>query len=398
MATNTAEYQVIVNWTDPQERNIGSFDHNTDVWIADTGARVDLSTDYVRSSPYSLKISADVAGTEIVFDDLGSLFDTFVFGSDTSPAVGLAAHKIVTGLTIGQAYTVFGWAYVPSGGRHVQLTVPGALFSTTTTVKDDWLYLETSFVASTVSTTVQLMMVSTTGTISAPVYIDDMRIKFMGEDITCLVYSQGDTIEVNEGRDTPRALSAVATSETSFDFDNLNRLYSPNNPLSVVGDNAANAATNSPLQIRAIFEGRFYILYNGFIDDYVIKRLVPGKSFISLTGIDVLGKLAATHISTGLFQNIRTGEAIGKVLDEINWPEEKRKLDFGATVIDWWWEDDTNALDAIQKLLSAEGLPSIIYTDDVGDFVFKDRHHRYVSTFSTQVVAHFAECDSDPAL
>jgi len=398
MATNTAEYQVIVNWTDPKEQNIGSFDTTLDEWVADTGARLDLSKDFVHSNPYSCRISADVAGTEIVFDDPASVFDTFVFGGDSSPAVGLVAHRTVNSLTVGEAYTAFGWFYVPSGGRHVKLTTSGAYFDTTTTVKDNWLYLETSFTATSTTQDIQVYTVFTTGTISAPIYMDDIRYKLAGEDITCLVYSQGDSIEVNEGRDTPRALSAVATSETSFDFDNLNRLYSPNNPLSVVGDNASNAATNSPLQIRAIFEGRFYILYNGFVDDYVIKRLVPGKSFISLTGIDVLGKLAATNISTGLFQNIRTGEAIGKVLDEINWPEGKRKLDFGATVIDWWWEDDTNALDAIQKLLSAEGLPSIIYTDDVGDFVFRDRHHRYVSTFSTQVVAHFAECDSDPAL
>ena len=397
MPTNQAEYQIIVNWQDPKEIKIGDFNSTTylDGWIADTGARLDLSTDFYRSSPYSAKISADIAGTEIVFDDLGSVWDSFVFGSDTSPSVGLVAHKIVTGLQVGTSYTVFCWAYIPSGARHLKLTVAGADYDTTTVAFDTWLYLETQWTAASPSASVELHAVSTPGTISRPSYFDDTRIKVSGEDITCLVYGNNSAIETLEGRDTPRALSAVATAEIAFDFINQNRLYSPNNPLTKLG---AKSATNTPIQVRAIFEGRYYILYNGYVDDYIITQDQPDHSYVSVGGIDVLGKLAATNISTELFSNMRTGDAIDQVLTEAGWHPEKRRLDPGATVIDWWWEDETNALEAIQKLLAAEGLPSIVYVDDVGDFVFKDRHHRYISTFSTRTTAHYAECDSDPAL
>lgn len=393
---NRAEYQIIVNWQDPKETKIGNFDSLVylDGWIAGSGARLDLSTDFTVSKPYAAKISADIAGNEIIFDDLGSVWDSFVFGSDSSPPVGLAARKVLTGLEIGTSYTAFCWAYIPSGARHLRLTVSGADYDTTTVAFDTWLYLETQWTAAASSIDIELHAVFTEGTISKASYFDDTRYKVAGEDITCLVYNQSSSIDTLEGRDTPRALSKSATSETAFQFTNQDRLYSPNNPLSVLG---SNSATNTPIQIRAIYEGRYYLLYNGFVDDYIIEQLQPDYSTVNITGIDTLGKLAATNISTGLFQNLRTGEAIGKILDEIGWPEGKRKLDYGATVIDWWWEDETNALDAVNALIAAEGMPAIVYVDDVGDFVFKDRHHRYISTFSTRSVAHFSECDSTPA-
>lgn len=396
MAANTAQYQVIVNWQDPKETKIGNFDSLVflDGWIAGSGARLDLSTDFALSKPYSCKISEDITGTEIIFSDMGSVFDSFVFGSDNSPPVGLAARKVLFGLEVGTSYTAFCWAYVPSGARHLKLTVAGADYDTTTVAFDQWLYLETQWTAAATSIEIELHTVFTEGTITKASYFDDTRYKIAGEDITCLIYGNQSPIETLEGRDTPRALSSVATAEIAFDFINQDRLYSPNNPLSVLGKKSA---TNTPIQVRAIFEGRYYLLYNGFVDEYVITQDQPDHSYISISGIDVLGKLAATDISTELFSNIRTGEAIDKILTAAGWHPEKRKLDYGATVIDWWWEDETNALEAIQNLLSAEGLPAIVYVDDVGDFVFKDRHHRYLSTFSTRTTAHYAECDSDPA-
>ena len=71
-------------------------------------------------------------------------------------------------------------------------------------------------------------------------------------------------------------------------------------------------------------------------------------------------------------------------------------MDFGATIVDWWWEDETNALEAVKSLLSAEGLPSIVYVDDIGDFVFRDRHHRYKSSLSTIETVIFAGQDQTP--
>lgn len=383
-----AEYQVIVHWGNPEEIDIGTFETDLDGWVPQSGVYLDRSLEQVHSGKYSMKV-ANETGTTMIFGNPATPFGTGTFGYSDSPAVGLAATRVITGLDVGTAYTVQCWAYVPAGARHVRLTTSGADYDTTTTVTDAWLYLETSFTAGSTSKTIELYSVTTPGTITLAPYIDDVLYKEAGEDITCLVYNEGG-ISTNEGRDIPRALASVAPAETSFSFTNLNRLYSPNNPASVLYDITA---TNSPVQIRALFEGRFYILYNGFLDDFVIEQTQPDLSIISISAIDVIGKLASTTISTQLYQNIRTGEAIGIVLDEAGWPSGKRKLDYGSTVLDWWWEDNVNALEAVNKLIRAEGMPAIVYTDDVGDFVFKDRHHRYISPFSLESVAHFDECD-----
>lgn len=385
---NTAEYQVIANWEDPKEQAVSTFETSLDDWVAASGVHLNRSTTYAKSGKFSVQLLDEVSNN-IVFDDTPG-FDTFTFGSDASPDVGLAAVRTLTGLEVGTAYTVFGWAYIPDGARFLKLTCDDFDFETSTNVFKSWVYLETSFTADADTKDIKIYTIFTEGTIVDGPYIDDFSFKVSGEDITSLVLNNRGTIDISGGRDFARALSAVTPAESAFDMINEDRRYSPNNPLSPIH---SRPATNTQIQIRAFYEGRFYILYNGVIDEFIINQELPDFSTISVTSFDVMGKLAATNISTGLYPNVRTGEAIGIILDEIGWPSAKRKMEFGATVIDWWWEDETNALDAIKALLSAEGLPSIIYVDDVGDFVFRDRHHRYISSLSTIPTAIFAGQD-----
>lgn len=384
----TAEYQILVNWDQPQDQTLSTFELDLDGWVPASGIQLDRDTTYVHSGKFSMAMQT-LETNEIIFDDPTYGFDTFQFGTGVSPTTGPIATRVVTGLEVGQVYAVYCWAYVPSGSYHIKLTCTDAEYETDTVVNDVWLYLETSFTAVATSHTIGVESIATDiATPTAMARIDDVRIKLRGDDITCEILGSRSSIETSEGRDIPRALAAIVPSQASWEMLNTNRQYTPNNPSGTLYNKSA---TNSPVQIRAIFEGRYYLLYNGFVDDFRIQNELPGFSTIEMTSFDVLGKLASTTISTGLYQNIRTGEAIGRILDEINWPEGKRKLDYGSTVMDWWWEEDTNALDAIKHMISAEGLPSIAYIDDVGDFVFRDRHHRYLSPFSLHPVAFF-EC------
>lgn len=381
----TAQYQVLVNWQEPKEQNVGQFETDTDGWVAASGVQLDRSGDKVHSGDFSLHPTAAIAN-EIVFDGPVG-WDTFVFGSEGCPSVGLMSTRLLTNLDIGTRYQVFGWAYIPPDSRHVRLTTSGADYESTTVIKEAWHYLETSFTASAETQTIELYSVFTEGSpgTTGP-YLDDFAYKLAGEDITELVFGTRSPLTTVEGRDLPRALSSVATSQAEFEFNNLDSLYSPNNPLSILHEHVP---TNAPVQIRAVFEGRMYLLYNGFIDTFVINHELPEMSTLDVQTIDLLGILAATEVSTGLYQNVRTSEALGYLLDEIGWPIGKRKLDVGSTVLDWWWVDRTNALQALNNLLGAEGLPAIAYVDDVGDFVFRNRHHRFLASESLFPVARY---------
>lgn len=381
---NTATYQILINWDDPNETQISTFETSLDGWVPESGVYLNRRKEQSQSGMYSAQLGLAITDN-IVFDALPG-FDTFKFGNKASPAVGKSATKTLTGLTIGVSYTVFGWAYVPNGARHVKLTCSSFELETQTNVNNEWIYLETSFTAAATSKVIEIWTVTTGGTIVDGPYIDNFGYKVNGEDVTCLVLGDRGSISTFEGRDFARALSAIRTAESGFDMRNTNQQFSPGNPASVLH---TRPATNAPLQIRAQFEGRLYILYNGFIDDFILNFEQVDFSTVSISAFDVLGKLSATDVSTGLYQSVRTGQAIGYILDEIGWPAAKRKLDYGATVIDWWWVEETNALDAVKQLLNAEGLPSIAYVDDVGDFVFKDRHHRYLDASSTTVIANF---------
>jgi hypothetical protein len=75
-----------------------------------------------------------------------------------------------------------------------------------------------------------------------------------------------------------------------------------------------------------------------------------------------------------MHQGLRTGTAIGFILDHIGWTGG-RDIDAGVTVMPWWWEEGTDADTAITKLVHSEGPPAIAYVEG-GTFVFRDRHHR----------------------
>jgi hypothetical protein len=60
-----------------------------------------------------------------------------------------------------------------------------------------------------------------------------------------------------------------------------------------------------------------------------------------------------------------------------------RQLDVGATVTRWWWEEDTDAWDAVVKLVNSEGPPATVHANENGGIVFRNRHHRLLSPGAT---------------
>lgn len=126
--------------------------------------------------------------------------------------------------------------------------------------------------------------------------------------------------------------------------------------------------------------GKAYLLRQDVLDDFDVNSLSAARTF-SATSMDAWGRSDAGPLSTAVYAGIRTGEAIGVILDAIGWPASKRAIDPGATYIRYWWEEGTDPAAAVEKLVNSEGPPAIAYVE-AGVFVFRDRHHRIRSTAS----------------
>jgi hypothetical protein len=186
-------------------------------------------------------------------------------------------------------------------------------------------------------------------------------------------------LEVTYGRDTPRAASTMASGSLGFSLDNGDRRYS-------------SANTSSPIAGRVTSGRRAQLSYNGtvllagVVDSVTVDPNAAAKD-ATFEVRDAWGRPGAEQLSTPLYAGVRTGTAIGHVLDAIGWTGG-RDLDSGATHIAWWWAEGEDAATAIDKLVASEGAPAIAYVQGT-TFVFRDRHHRITRTASMTSQATF---------
>lgn len=205
-----------------------------------------------------------------------------------------------------------------------------------------------------------------------------------GEDVSAYVLGVRTPLSWAYGRDTARSLAQIQPGDMTLELNNLSLRFSPDNMSSPL---YGNLKTGRPVLVRSTLSGTTRNLFWGFIDDFTIDPNSETQS-VKISVIDGLAKIADTDISTEVFSGVQTGEAIGHALDAAGWPSAQRDLDPGATTIRYWWEDGTSALDAIKAIVSSEGGPAIAYIDPAnGNFVFRDRHHRFVNSpsISSQV-------------
>lgn len=212
-----------------------------------------------------------------------------------------------------------------------------------------------------------------------------------GEDVTGDVLRR-EPLTIVYGRDQARSLSPMRAGEASFLLNNVSRDYSPENDSSPL---AGTILPARPARIRAIHLAQTHSLFHGFTDDYDVLPDINNRS-VKLTFLDALARFRGTEISTELHHGIRTGEAIGLVLDAIGWPEADRDLDLGASILPWWWEDGTDALSALESIVSSEGPPALATVGADGAFVFHDRHHRLTDAASLTSQATFTDVDVEP--
>lgn len=197
----------------------------------------------------------------------------------------------------------------------------------------------------------------------------------VGDDVTDRVRAAQSPSEVSYGRDQTTALTPVVAGHGSLILDNRSRDYSPRNTASPL---YGSLKPGRPVLIQRTVSGTTYTLFRGHTDDSPINPDVAART-VTVSLVDYLSDFARQKISTGLYSGLRTGDAIGLVLDAAGWTGG-RDLDAGATCIPWWWLDGTDALTALQDLVASEGPPALLTVGPSGEIVFRDRHHRLTRT------------------
>lgn len=203
------------------------------------------------------------------------------------------------------------------------------------------------------------------------------------DDVTNDVLQRG-PFNFAYGRDQERQLSPPRVGTASMILCNADRIYSPENPNSPIADDLSPAA---PVKAETVFRDATYPLFVGRIDNFDVHP-DRGDRSVDITALDLLSLLQGVKISTELYAAQRTGTLINVILDAVGWTGP-RDIDLGATHIPWWWLEESDALDAVEDLLAAEGPPSIAYVGPDGTFIYRDRHHRLVRFESRVAQASF---------
>lgn len=205
-------------------------------------------------------------------------------------------------------------------------------------------------------------------------------------DVTTSPGQRGVPVQLSYGRDLSSPLAPTVAGRGSFRLVNQHRRYSPRNTLSPlygqikparpvrIGRTAGDSYSGT---YSDTYVGVSSVLFVGNTDDSPINPDVESKT-VDLTLVDGLAYFRGVNISTSVYSGIRTGEAIEAILDACGWPGDLRDIDSGATVISWWWEDNDDALTALDKVVRSEGSPALLTMGTSGEVIFRDRHHRFL--------------------
>lgn len=370
----TATYQFLVDWDHDGSLLIGDFEQGTDGWSP---------------SATITTVPTRERSTDRAWHGVGSLLVTW--SAWMSGSVQLVQPVPMDGFTIGADYTMLARAWVPStNGAHVLCAIAGLSLGAASSVTGQWEEISLDFTA-TDATHLPQVWVAGQPAGGEQTYIDFIRIIGPGEDITDRVLA-ADNVNIQYGRDQARSLAPMASGQANLEVDNTSRDYSPENSASPL---AGNLGPGRPVRAEAVLGERAYTLFAGHLDGYDLNPSSVALSTVSFSALDSIAALQATELSTELYPVVRTGQAIHRILDAIGWTAG-RDIDPGATVIQWWWEDQTDALAAVKRIVASEGPGALATIGGSGEFMFRDRHHRLIRDASITSQATWRDTGTQP--
>jgi hypothetical protein len=219
----------------------------------------------------------------------------------------------------------------------------------------------------------------------SPTYADT------GDNVTARVLpDRGLTCE--RGKDQIRSLAPPMAGRLDASLDNRSKDYSPENGASPL---AGKLVPGHKVRLRATFASVTYDLFTGTLDD-LPQHPELGARAVDLPCLGSLSRLKGVKVSTALYQNVRTDQALGSLLDAAGWPAGDRVLSTGRTTLLWWWCDDADAFDMAVTLLNTEGPGASLYEDGSGRIVFEDRHYRLTQARCTTSQATIRDSGAEP--
>ncbi len=196
-----------------------------------------------------------------------------------------------------------------------------------------------------------------------------------------------DSIYLERGMDigTANPIPELVPGIAELSLDNSTYRYHPESTASAIAGNVRpgrqvtiTASTAAP-STGAVWRGRLAgIEFAGSPE--TATRLVANGG---------LAEVSQARVIVSANKGIRTGTAIGLVLDAAGWPSTRRQLDTGASVLPLWLAEDVEASAALQELVNSEGPGASLFEAPNGDIVFHDRHRRFLSTETKESQATF---------
>lgn len=213
------------------------------------------------------------------------------------------------------------------------------------------------------------------------------------EDLTSYLEAEP-ALTASWGRDLSQASGNSTAGDLTFGLINRSRAFNPENPTSPI---AGKVRPGTPVRWEKTHLGTIHTLFDGVLADFDADPNNAAKTFTG-EALDAWGRPSAEKLSTPVHTGLRTGDAMHLILDAIGWTGA-RDIDPGATYIAWWWEEGTDAAEAVRKLVDSEGPPAIAYVQG-GTFTFRDRHHRLTraaSQTSQGTYTHIVPAGTGPA-
>ena len=160
-------------------------------------------------------------------------------------------------------------------------------------------------------------------------------------------------------------------------LNNRDRALDPTNPSAAYPLDVMRHA-----RVTVDFDGTSYPLWRGFVEEWPPVWPQYTQGLVDIELVDGSAWLALQEADLDL-PGQWSGDRIGALLDEADWPQLLRNIDRGRVWLDPLEQESSNLLRAVMDVADAEDADC--YFDPAGDLVFRDRHHRLDRTFDFTV-------------